>query len=155
MKQYGASEQETHNEFNKQVRDAWKDMNEECLAHANRCSNDHPHTSSKSCTCDRCFVQEWIWLYSFWDCSKGFRNFHANRSCANMRLELASFAILHKQTGTFSLLLAWRDLILHFNPLPVICNWKFGSNSKNAWFMIPLKHKYGWKSILMKLIFQY
>ena len=31
MKQYGASEQETHNEFNKQVRDAWKDMNEECL----------------------------------------------------------------------------------------------------------------------------
>ncbi|RVW14961.1 Retrovirus-related Pol polyprotein from transposon TNT 1-94 [Vitis vinifera] len=31
MKQHGASEQETHNEFNKQVRDAWKDINEECL----------------------------------------------------------------------------------------------------------------------------
>ena len=96
------------------------------MPHPNRCSNAHPHASSKSCTCDRCLIQEWIWLYSFWDCSKGFRNFHANRSCtANMRLELASFAILHKQTGTFSLLLAWRDLILHFNPLPVICNWIF------------------------------
>ena len=31
MKQHGASEQETHKEFNKQVRDAWKDINEECL----------------------------------------------------------------------------------------------------------------------------
>ncbi|KAJ9671954.1 hypothetical protein PVL29_025549 [Vitis rotundifolia] len=31
MKQHGASEQETHEEFNKQVRDAWKDINEECL----------------------------------------------------------------------------------------------------------------------------
>ncbi|KAL6314044.1 hypothetical protein AAG906_011779 [Vitis piasezkii] len=30
-KQHGASEQETHKEFNKQVRDAWKDINEECL----------------------------------------------------------------------------------------------------------------------------
>ncbi|KAJ9671956.1 hypothetical protein PVL29_025550 [Vitis rotundifolia] len=31
MKQHGASEQETHDEFNKQVRDAWKDINQECL----------------------------------------------------------------------------------------------------------------------------
>eukprot|EP00261_Vitis_vinifera_P031339 XP_019072582.1 PREDICTED: (-)-germacrene D synthase-like [Vitis vinifera] len=28
MKHDGASEQETHKEFNKQVRDAWKDINE-------------------------------------------------------------------------------------------------------------------------------
>ena len=31
MKQHGASEQETRDEFKKQVRDAWKDINQECL----------------------------------------------------------------------------------------------------------------------------
>lgn len=31
MNQYGVSEQETHEEFNKQVSDAWKDINEECI----------------------------------------------------------------------------------------------------------------------------
>ena len=31
MKQHGASEEETHVEFNKQVTNAWKDINEECM----------------------------------------------------------------------------------------------------------------------------
>lgn len=31
MKQYSASEKEAIEEFNKQVTDAWKDINEECL----------------------------------------------------------------------------------------------------------------------------
>jgi hypothetical protein len=31
MTQHGATEEETINEFRKQVTDAWKDINEECL----------------------------------------------------------------------------------------------------------------------------
>ncbi|KAK3228917.1 hypothetical protein Dsin_000798 [Dipteronia sinensis] len=31
MKQYGASQEETYEEFNKQVKSSWKDVNEECL----------------------------------------------------------------------------------------------------------------------------
>ena len=31
MKQHGVSEQVVHNEFNRQVANAWKDINEECI----------------------------------------------------------------------------------------------------------------------------
>ena len=31
MKQYGVSKQEVHDEFRKQIMNAWKDINKECL----------------------------------------------------------------------------------------------------------------------------
>ena len=31
MKQHGVSEQVVHDEFNRQVANAWKDINEECI----------------------------------------------------------------------------------------------------------------------------
>ena len=31
MKQYGVSKQEVHDEFQKQIMNAWKDINKECL----------------------------------------------------------------------------------------------------------------------------
>lgn len=35
MKQYHTTQQETYDEFDKQVKNAWKDVNEECLKLAN------------------------------------------------------------------------------------------------------------------------
>ena len=52
-----------------------------------------------------------------------------------MRLELGSFAILHKHWNLLSAASLKRLSCILINPLSVICNWKFSSNFKNGWFI--------------------
>ncbi|KAL6311283.1 hypothetical protein AAG906_013254 [Vitis piasezkii] len=80
MKQYGASEEEVYDEFQKQVVDAWRDINEEFLRptvvpmpllmrmpKTYCCSNASPHSCGQSFTSHGCHLQGGRRVHTCWE----------------------------------------------------------------------------------------